>query len=94
MALTAPAHWRRSLQITRLSTPVRPVKKGDIVFEFDPSEQNYKLEQNRSELMQAEEEITKAMADAEVQAAQDKVDCSKPGLTCGGPSWMSRRTNS
>lgn len=73
MVLTAPAIGGGALQITRLLHTGTPVKKGDIVFEFDPSEQNYKLEQNRSELMQAEEEITKAMADAEVQAAQDKV---------------------
>ena len=49
------------------------MKKGDIVIEFDPSEQHYKLEQNRSELLQAEQEITKAKADAAVLAAQDKV---------------------
>ena len=77
MALTAPAIGGGALQITRLLHTGTPVRKGDIVLEFDPSEQNYKLEQNRSELMQAEEEITKAMADAEVQAAQDKVELLK-----------------
>jgi HlyD family secretion protein len=51
----------------------QPVKKGDVVFEFDPSEQLYKLEQNRSELMQAEQEITKAKADAAVLAMVDQV---------------------
>jgi biotin carboxyl carrier protein len=40
---------------------------------FDPTEQLYKLDQNRSELLQAEQEITKAKADAAVVAAQDKV---------------------
>ncbi len=50
-----------------------PVRKGDIVFEFDPAEQLYKLEQSRSELLQAEQEIAKAKADAAVLAAQDKV---------------------
>ena len=77
MALTAPQIGGGALQITRLLHTGASVKKGDIVFEFDPSEQNYKLEQNRSELMQAEEEITKALADAEVQAAQDKVELLK-----------------
>jgi HlyD family secretion protein len=77
MALTAPPVGGGALQITRLLHTGTAVKKGDIVLEFDPSEQNYKLEQNRSELMQAEEEITKAMADAEVQAAQDKVELLK-----------------
>ncbi len=71
--LTAPPVGGGALQITRLSHTGVPVKKGDIVIEFDPSEQHYKLEQNRSELLQAEQEITKATADAAVLAAQDQV---------------------
>jgi HlyD family secretion protein len=73
MVLTAPPVSGAALQITRLLHTGAPVKKGDIVFEFDPSEQRYKLAQNRSELLQAEQEISKARADAAVQAAQDKV---------------------
>ncbi len=73
MTLTAPPVGGGALQITRLSHTGVPVKKGDIVIEFDPSEQRYKLDQNRSELLQADQEITKAKADAAVLAAQDKV---------------------
>jgi len=73
MMLTAPAVGGDALQITDLAQTGDVVKKGDIVFEFDPSEQHYKLEQNRSELLQAQQEITKAKADAQVQAAEDKV---------------------
>jgi HlyD family secretion protein len=73
MMLTAPAVGGGSLQITRLLAGRLPVKKGDIVIEFDPSEQRYKLEQSRSELMQADQEIIKAKADAAVLVAQDKV---------------------
>lgn len=73
ITLTAPPVGGGALQITRLSHTGVPVKKGDIVVEFDPSEQRYKLDQNRSELQQAEQEITKAKADAAVLAAQDKV---------------------
>jgi HlyD family secretion protein len=73
ITLTAPAIGGGALQITRLLHTGIPVKKNDIVIEFDPSEQHYKLEQSRSELLQAEQEITKAKADAAVQAAQDKV---------------------
>src|SRR6202167_4929433 len=72
ITLTAPPVGGGALQITRLSHTGVAVKKGDIVIEFDPSEQRYKLEQNRSELLQAEQEITKARADAAVLAAQDK----------------------
>jgi len=71
--LTAPAIGGDSLQITELARTGGMVKKGDIVLVFDPSEQHYKLEQNHSELLQAEQEITKAKADAVVQAAEDQV---------------------
>ena len=71
--LAAPAIGGGALQLTHLVHSGLPVKKGDLVMEFDPSEQRYKLEQNRSELLQAEQEIAKAKADAAVVAAQDKV---------------------
>ena len=71
--LTAPPIGGGALQITHLLHTGTAVKKRDLVMEFDPSEQRYKLDQNRSELMQADQEITKARADAAVVAAQDKV---------------------
>lgn len=71
--LSAPAVGGGALQITRLTIGRLPVKQGDVVIEFNPSEQRYKLEQSRSELLQAEQEIVKAKADAAVLAAQDKV---------------------
>ena len=73
VTISAPAIGGGSLQITRLLHTGIPVKKGDVVVEFDPSEQIYKLEQSRSELLQAEQDIIKAKDDAAVQAAQDKV---------------------
>jgi HlyD family secretion protein len=71
--LAAPAIGGDVLQITRLVRTGEPVKKGDIVIEFDPSGQQFKLEQSRSDLEQAQEEIAKAQADAAVLAAKDKV---------------------
>jgi HlyD family secretion protein len=71
--LTAPPIGGGALQITHLLHTGTAVKKGDLVIEFDPTEQLYKLDQNRSELMQADQEIAKARADAAVVAAQDKV---------------------
>jgi len=71
--LTAPPIGGGALQITHLLHTGTAVKKGDLVMEFDPTEQHFKLDQNRSELQQAEQEITKAKADAAVVAAQDKV---------------------
>jgi HlyD family secretion protein len=77
--LTAPAVGGDSLQITHLVRSGDLVKKGETIIEFDPSEQHYKLEQNRSELLQAEQEIIKANADAAVLSAQDKVELLKAG---------------
>jgi HlyD family secretion protein len=75
--LLAPPIGGGALQITHLLHTGAAVKKGDLVMEFDPTEQHFKLEQNRSELLQAEQEITKAKADAAVVAAQDKVGLLK-----------------
>jgi hypothetical protein len=75
--LSAPAIGGGSLQITKLLHTGTPIKKGEVVIEFDPSEQIYKLEQSRSELQQAEQDIIKAKNDAAVQAAQDKVSLLK-----------------
>jgi biotin carboxyl carrier protein len=71
--LIAPPIGGGALQLTYLLHTGAAVKKGELVMEFDPSEQHFKLEQNRSELLQAEQEITKAKADAAVVTAQDKV---------------------
>jgi HlyD family secretion protein len=71
--LAAPAVGGDALQIIQLVRTGKLVKKGDVIVEFDPSEQRYKLEQNQSEMLQAEQEITKAKADALVLAAEDKV---------------------
>ena len=77
MMLTAPAIGGDTLQITKLVPTGQPVKKGGIVMEFDPSGQQFKLEQSRSDLEQAQQEIAKAQADAAVLAAKDKVSLLK-----------------
>lgn len=48
------------------------VKAGQVVMEFDPADQQYQLEQAKSELAEAEQGIVKIKADAAVQAAQDE----------------------
>lgn len=49
------------------------VSAGDMVVEFDPAEQLYALEQARSEVLEAEQEILKREADFAVQTAEDEV---------------------
>ncbi len=71
-AITAPPIAGGTLQIITLARSGAQVHTGDIVLEFDPSEQEYNLAQNRSDLAQAEQEIVKAKADADVQTAEDQ----------------------
>jgi HlyD family secretion protein len=71
-AITAPPIAGGTLQIVTLARGGTQVHKGDVVLEFDPSQQEYNLGQNRSDLLQAEQEIVKAKADAAVQTAEDQ----------------------
>src|SRR5260370_24078086 len=71
-AITAPPIAGGTLQIVTLARSGAQVHTGDVVLEFDPSQQEYNLGQNRSDLLQAEQEIVKAKADAAVQAAEDQ----------------------
>jgi HlyD family secretion protein len=61
------------LRIVTLVPTGMPVKAGEPVVEFDPADQQYALEQARSELGEADQEIVKMKADAAVQGAQDDV---------------------
>ena len=71
-AISAPPIAGGTLQIIQLASFGAQVHKGEVVLEFDPSQQEYNLAQNRSDLLQAEQEIAKAKADAAVQAAEDQ----------------------
>jgi HlyD family secretion protein len=70
--ITAPPIGGGTLQIVTLARSGAQVHTGDVVLEFDPSQQEYNLGQNRSDLLQAEQEIVKAKADADVQTAEDQ----------------------
>ncbi len=71
-AITAPPIAGGTLQIITLARSGAQVHTGEVVLEFDPSQQEYNLAQNRSDLAQAEQEIVKAKADADVQTAEDQ----------------------
>jgi RND family efflux transporter MFP subunit len=71
--LVAPQVGGGSLRIVRLVQTGMSVKKDDPVMEFDPADQQHALEQAKSELAEAEQEIVKMKADAAVQKAQDDV---------------------
>jgi biotin carboxyl carrier protein len=71
-AISAPPIAGGTLQIIQLAAAGAQVHAGDVVLEFDPSQQEYNLGQNRSDLEQADQEIVKAKADAAVQTAEDQ----------------------
>lgn len=60
-----------TLQIVELATSGGAVKKGETVISFDPSEQQYKLEQSQFDLNAAEQNLVKSNADAAVQGSED-----------------------
>jgi HlyD family secretion protein len=62
-----------SLTIISLASSGSPMKTGDVIVEFDPSDQEFALEQAQFDLQLAEQEITKAQAEAAAQAAEDDV---------------------
>jgi HlyD family secretion protein len=70
--VSAPPIAGGTLQIIQLAAAGTQVHAGDVVLEFDPSQQEYNLAQNRSDLEQADQEIVKAKADAAVQTAEDQ----------------------
>jgi len=61
------------LQIVKLADTGDALKAGDVVVEFDASEQEFNLEQARFDLALAEQDVVKADAQAAVQTAEDEV---------------------
>jgi multidrug resistance efflux pump len=74
--LTAPSVGT-SLHLIYLAATGTRVKAGDLVADFDPSDQEHNLEMATSDLKEAEQSIAKAKSDAAVQDAQDKDDLLK-----------------
>jgi multidrug efflux pump subunit AcrA (membrane-fusion protein) len=70
--ISSPPIAGGTLQIIKLARYGAQVHAGEVVLEFDPSQQEYNREQNQSDLEQAEQEIVKAQADAAVQTAEDR----------------------
>lgn len=71
-SLSAPAVGGM-LRLVKIADTGTEVKAGDVVMEFDPTEQEYTLEQSLSQLAEADQEIAKIRADGDTQVAQDKV---------------------
>jgi HlyD family secretion protein len=73
MSLVAPPAGGQ-LRLIKLLQTGTAVKTGDVVFEFDPADQQYAVEQAAADLAEAEQQIVKMKADTAVQESQDRVD--------------------
>jgi HlyD family secretion protein len=62
-----------TLQIVSIKPSGAKVEAKDLVVEFDPSEQEYNLEQAKSEVDEVEQQLIKEKADASIQESQDQV---------------------
>jgi HlyD family secretion protein len=62
-----------ALTIISLAPSGKALRAGDVIVEFDPTDQEFALEQAEFDLQLAEQEIAKAQAGAAVQAAEDQV---------------------
>ncbi len=63
-----------TLRILKLVETGTAVKAGDVIVELDPTEQFYALEQAKSELDEAEQQIVKKKADLDVQVSGGRGD--------------------
>jgi HlyD family secretion protein len=63
-----------ALRILRLASTGTSVKKDEVVLQFDPSDQQYNLEQAKSDLAEAEQSIVNMRAANAVTASQDKLN--------------------
>ena len=63
-----------TLRIVKLLQTGTSVKKDDEVLEFDAADQQYALEQARTDVAEAEQQIVKMLADQAVTASQEKLD--------------------
>ncbi len=74
LVISAPSVAGGILRLVKMVETGAEVHKDDVVMEFDPTEQVYLLEQSKSELAEAEQNLLKMNADREVQRAQEQVD--------------------
>lgn len=63
-----------TLRIVKLLQTGTAVKKDDEVLEFDAADQQYAVQQAKTDLAEAEQQIVKMLADQAVQASQEKLD--------------------
>ena len=69
--MTAPMAGGSDMSITTLRAPGELVKSGDIVAEFDTTEQLYKLKEAEADLAEAEQKVIQAQAQMQAKEEED-----------------------
>jgi multidrug efflux pump subunit AcrA (membrane-fusion protein) len=69
--MTAPMAGGSDMSITSLRSPGELVKAGDIVAEFDTTEQAYKLKEAEADLAEAEQKVIQAQAQMQAKEEED-----------------------
>jgi multidrug resistance efflux pump len=72
VSLAAPSAGG-ALRLIRLAETGAAVKKGDVVMEFDPAEQQYAYEQALTDLAEADQQVIRRRAELATRTAQDQV---------------------
>ena len=70
--LTAPQTGGLDMHLTSLKESGTEVKKGDIVAEFDTTEQEYKLKEAEADLAEADQHLIQAKAQRDAQEEEDR----------------------
>jgi HlyD family secretion protein len=70
--LTAPMVGSGSLILTDLREPGELVKPGDVVAQFDTTEQEYRLKEAEADLAEAQQQVAKAQADSEATEEESR----------------------
>jgi HlyD family secretion protein len=70
--LTAPMTGGNDMILTYLRTPGEVVKEGDIVAQFDTTEQAFKLKEAEADLAEAEQQVIMAKADSQAKEEESR----------------------
>ncbi len=70
--LTAPMTGGSDMHLTSLRTSGDVVKAGDVVAEFDTTEQEYKLREAEADLAEAEQHVLQAQSNRDAQEEEDR----------------------
>jgi HlyD family secretion protein len=70
--LTAPLTGGAEMHVTELRNPGEQVQPGDVVVQFDTTEQDYKLREAEADVAEAEQHILQAKAQREAEEEEDR----------------------